>query len=129
MDLEKAIKSYLALRTKIAEIEGAAKKETGKLRVLMAQLEAYIKQRADEEGITNVTTDYGTGYWTTHYSCTVANPSAFFDYVVNTAKFELLEKRASKSAVKEYIDENGSVPPGVNFGSYSAFNVRAKDNK
>ena len=57
----------------------------------------------------------------------MADSAAFFDYVQQYDRFDLMEKRASKTAVREFVEQNnGDTPPGVNFGSVAVMNVRAK---
>jgi hypothetical protein len=124
MDYEKAVKNYLALRGQCAAIEKKAKQDVAELKQKMSMLETWITLKADEEGLKSVPTTLGTGYWSTHYTCTVAEPAAFFDAVREQGAWDLLDKRANKTAVRAYIDANGAPPPGVNFGSYRAFNVR-----
>jgi hypothetical protein len=36
----------------------------------------------------------------------------------------MLEKRVSKTAVRAYIDQTKSVPPGVNYGTKLEVNIR-----
>lgn len=124
MDYEKAISKYIELRHEIESIEREAKLKTGDLRKNMALLEAWITSKADAEGLKTVPSFAGTGYWSTHYTCTVPAPAQFFDFVRDNQQWDLLEKRASKTAVKAFAEATGTPPPGVNFSSYRAFNVR-----
>jgi mRNA-degrading endonuclease YafQ of YafQ-DinJ toxin-antitoxin module len=124
MDFDTAIAKYVALRKECEDIERDAKKEVATRKEKMALLEAWITTKAQDEGLTKVATHKGTGYWSTHYSCSVANPEAFFEYVREHEAWDLLEKRASKTAVRATVEEIGEVPPGVNFSSYKVFNVR-----
>lgn len=124
MDYETAVDKYLSLRKDIEEVEREAKVKVAELKQKMALLETWVTLKADEEGLKTVPTRGGTAYWSTHHSCSVAEPSVFFDYVRDNQAWDLIEKRASKLAVKAYIDEGGMPPPGVNFSSYRVFNVR-----
>lgn len=124
MDFDTAVKHYIALRKECDNIERDAKLATGELKKKMNLLEAWITQKADEEGLKNVATLHGTAYWSTHHSCSVAEPAVFFDFVKDNGAWDLLEKRASKLAVKSFIEGSGHAPPGVNFSSVRVFNVK-----
>jgi hypothetical protein len=129
MDFEKAIDKYLTLRKECDEINRNAKVEVGKRKEVMKKLEAWISLKADEAGLKTIPTQLGTGYWSTHHTCTLAEPESFFQYIKSEDAWDLLEKRASKTAVKAFIEEEGAPPPGVNFSSYMVFNVREQRSK
>jgi hypothetical protein len=125
MTLDKALAAYLKLRTEVERIEAAAKAETAKLKAQMQDLETWVTVKAQEEGLESIKAKgVGTAYWSTHHSCTVASRDAFFAYVKEHDAFDLLENRASKSAVKSFIEAAGEPPPGVNFSSVRVFNLR-----
>jgi len=124
MDYETAVTRYVELRKKIEEIDNEAKKKVAEVKKTMSMLETWISLQAKEDGLKTVPTAKGLAYWSTHHSCSVAEPSAFFEFVRENGAWDLLEKRASKTAVKAFIDEDGKPPPGVNFSSYRVFNVR-----
>ena len=125
MDYQTAIKQYAACRAEIESINQKAKTAVAEVKQTMQMLEQWITERAQADGLENIKTSHGTAYWSTHHTCTVAEPDSFFNFVKEQEAWDLIEKRASKSAVKSYIDEQNETPPGVNFSSYKAFNVRA----
>jgi hypothetical protein len=45
-------------------------------------------------------------------------------FIRDNEAFDMLEKRVSKTAVRGYMDENGSVPPGITYGSKLGINIR-----
>jgi chemotaxis methyl-accepting protein methylase len=129
VDYDTAMKLYFQCKSEVAAIEAEAKEKSTPLKEKMNTLIAWMEAKAQEEGLKNVPTQYGTGYWTTHTNCSVANSTEFFDFVRNQNAWELIEKRASKAAVSAYLDENKALPPGINFGKVRVFNVRAAGEK
>lgn len=124
-DFEETMAKYLDLRHQIARINERAKVEVAKRRKEMAGIEAEITEAAQAAGLTTIPTSLGTGYWVTHYSCTVSSPDEFRTFVRENEAWELTDTRANKTGVKAYIEANGGeLPPGVKFSSYRAFNVR-----
>ena len=92
---------------------------------------ARLKAEMQKLGIENVKTAVGTAYTTTTESVTVADQEVFFNYVKDNEAWELMEKRASKSAVLAVMgerDESGSrpdaPPPGISFYAVKSINVR-----
>ena len=129
MNYETACKKFLELDAECDMIEAEAKKKKAEIKKIMLDLENWITLKAQDDGLENVKTPYGTAYWSTHYTASVANPSAFKDFVVQTGAFDLMETRASKLAVKSYIEGHGEAPPGVNFSAIKVFNLRKPTEK
>lgn len=126
---ETAVAGILRAKDKMAAIDEEAKRQKKPLADTVAKLEAWIQTKAMAEGLDTVPTSEGTGYWSTHYKCTVSDQSVFMDYVRETGDLSLVDKRANKTAVKEYVNEHGQPPPGVNFGGYRVFQIRKKTVK
>lgn len=124
MDYDKAITEYLHLRTKVEAINAKAKADAAELREQMVMLENWMTMKANKEGLKNITTPHGTGYWSVHQRCSVANPEEFFNFVIGAQRWDLMEKRASKIAVKQEVEDTGAPPPGVNYSTIKVFNVK-----
>lgn len=129
LNYETAMAGILRAKEKMAEIDDEAKRKKKPLADTVAKLEAWIQTKAQDEGLDTIPTSAGTGYWSTHYKCTVGDQTAFMDYVRETGDLSLVDKRANKTAVKEYVNEHGQPPPGVNFGGYRVFQIRKKTVK
>lgn len=130
MNFENACKNYIQMRKSVAAIEAKAKADAAEYKSKMLMLETWITMKADEEGLDNVKTPYGTAYWSTIASATVADRDAFMRFVREQEAFDMLENRVSKEAVKSYMAENnGLVPPGVDFSQIRRFNLRVAGEK
>ena len=119
-----AAQMYVKLREQVAAVEREAKAKMAGLKEQMAQLETWFTLRASEEGLSTIATATGTAYWSTHNSATVADRTTFLDHCKAENSFDLVDVRASKTAVKAYIDAYGAPPPGVDFKSTRVFNLR-----
>lgn len=124
MNFEQAGEKYIALRNEVARIEGEAKTAVAELKSTMLDIENWFTIRAQEEGLSKIPTSVGTVYWSTHNSATVADRGALFEFCKENNTWDLIESRASKTAVKSYIEGHGAPPPGVNFSSVQVFNLR-----
>jgi hypothetical protein len=124
VNIDDAIAAYIKLRDKKAQIKAEAEARMGELSVKLDKLEGWIKERADENGVTSFRTKHGTAFLTTVDFATVADWDAMLKFVRENEAYDMLEKRVSKTAVRGYIDQLKAVPPGVNYGTRIEVNVR-----
>jgi hypothetical protein len=48
------------------------------------------------------------------------------NHVISTKNFDLLDRRANSTAVREFIKKNNVQPPGVNLSAHRTVGVRKK---
>lgn len=118
------IRTYMALRNQKEAIEAEMKSRVDGIKANMAKLEAWIKEKADEQGVTSFKSDFGTAFLTTTDYANVADWDAVLDFIRTNEAYDMLEKRISKVAVRGYIQQNKTVPPGVNYGTKLEVNIR-----
>ena len=122
--VEEVIGAYMKLRLKKEAIEAAAKAEAKVYKEKMTKLEAWLKVKADEDGVTSFKTDSGTAFLTTTDFAAVADWDSVLNFIRDNDAYDMLEKRVSKMAVRGYIEANKSVPAGVNYGTKLDINIR-----
>lgn len=127
--VDSAIGAYMALRRKKEAIEAKVKDEVSEIKAKMDKLEAWIKQQADTMGVTSFKTPHGTAFLTTTDYANVADWDAVLTYIRENEAYDMLEKRISKTAVRGYIEQNKTVPPGVNYGTKLEVNIRKPTTK
>lgn len=115
---------YVELRDQVAEIEARAKAEMAPLKETMGKIELYFKGLAAEEGVDSWKTKHGTVYLSRTDSVKLADPSMFFDYVVEHEAWDLIEKRASKTGVRTFLDHHNALPPGAEISTRVEVNIR-----
>ena len=122
--VESVISGYLKLRRKKESIEAEAKERAAEVKEKMVYLEKWLKDKADQDGVSSFKTGSGTAFLTTTDFATVADWYAVLGFVKENEAFEMLEKRVSKNAVREHIEAHSAVPPGVNYGTKLNINIR-----
>lgn len=122
--LEQLLDYYLQARDKEAEISKRHTEELKPVRALMDQIETAFLTRMQADGTTSFKSDKGTAYQTTHTSVTVADRNAFFDWALENDHDGMIDVRANKTAVKEYLEATKAAPPGLTIRSIVAVNVR-----
>jgi len=123
--IEEVIGLYRQLRARKEQIEESIKPKLAGIREDMLALEGWLLEQAESEGVKSFRTNAGTAFVTTQDSATVADWDKVLSYIVENEGYDLLEKRVSKTVVRDFIEENGAPPPGVNFNSRRTINVRA----
>jgi hypothetical protein len=118
------IATYLTLRSQKEALVQATKAKTMEIDAKMVKIEAWIKQQADVQGVTSFKSDHGTAFLTTVDYANVADWDATLRFIRESEAYDMLEKRVSKTAVRAYIDQTKSVPPGVNYGTKLEVNIR-----
>lgn len=124
MNMSDVIRAYVKLRDQKAAIEAEARERVAEIKAKMAKLEAYIKMQMDAQGVTSLKSEYGTAFLTTTDYATVSDWDAVLEFIRKHEAYDLLEKRVSKLAVRNYIEQMGSVPPGVDYGTKVEVNIR-----
>jgi hypothetical protein len=77
-----------------------------------------------EQGVQNFKTDHGTAYQVTIMSAKVDNRVDFLNHVKQGA-WDMLDARALKEPVKDWLDaHNGVPPPGVKIDFVTKCNIR-----
>lgn len=129
VNVDDVVSAYLKLRDKKAQIKAEADTKMNELTAKMDQLEGWIKEKADKDGVTSFRTKHGTAFLTTVDFAAVADWDAMLKFVRENEAFDMFEKRVSKTAVRGYIEQLKTVPPGVNYGTRLEVNVRKPTNK
>lgn len=127
--VDSVIATYMRLRRKRDTIEAETKERVATLKAKMSQLEAWLKAKADADGVSSFKTPHGTAFLTTTDFANVADWDAVLRFIREQEAFDMLEKRVSKTAVRAYMDEAGTVPPGINYGTRIDVNIRKPTTK
>lgn len=127
--VDKLIKAYLLLRNKKEAIEAKVKEEVSGIKEQMAQLENFMQLKADELGVTQFKTENGTAFLSTVDQALVSDWDKVLEFVAKNEAYELLEKRVSKNAVRDYMKQNKEVPPGVSYRTLIKVSVRKPSTK
>lgn len=122
--VDAVIKQYMRLRDKKAAVEATVKVEVDKIKADMTKIEAWLKAKADADGVTSFKTEHGTAFLTTTDFANVENWDEVLRFIREQDAYDMLERRVSKTAVRGYIDSNKEVPPGITYGTKLDINIR-----
>jgi nitrate reductase assembly molybdenum cofactor insertion protein NarJ len=124
VDINGAAALYVELRDKIAEIKARMKEEVKPYQKGMEDLDAMLLKVLQDQGAKSIATPSGTVYQRVERSATIRDKKAFSDFVKENDQYDLIDWRANKVAVFDYIEENSGEVPGVNTSAFMTIGVR-----
>lgn len=122
--LDEIVAKYLELRDKKKVYKDEYDAKVAELDTAMDRIEAYMLKQMGEQGLENLPTSAGTAYKSIRTSATVADWDSFLNFVKSNEAWSMLERRAAKAAVDEFVTANGDLPPGININRAVVCNIR-----
>lgn len=123
--LDRLVEAYRLLRDKKAELEAAHKARIAEINRRQELIENKILELFNAAGVESARTPHGTAYVSEVITARVVSRDAFFHFVQTHDAWEMLEARANKTAVKQFIDEHdGALPPGIDVATIRKINIR-----
>ena len=127
--VDKWIGQAVALRDMIKEIEKRHEEELKDYKESLEQVRGHLQQFFTETGQVNTKTSAGTAFLSTTYRASLADPKAFMDFVQEFQYFSLLDRKANVTAVRAFVKQKKTLPPGVNLTGVAKVNIRRPGQK
>lgn len=127
--VDKRVAQYIQVRDAISSLKEKHEAELKPLVETQNLLTGWLQEFMDAAGAENVKTSHGTCYQSTRYTASLADPEAFMNFVKSTSNYDLLDRKANVTAVREYVDGNNALPPGVNLSAIKTVGVRRASGK
>jgi hypothetical protein len=124
MDIDGLVSRYIALRDKKAEYKAEYDGKVAKVDDLLRKVEGVLLKHFQDTGVESVRTESGTAYTSTRSSAKVVDWDSFLAFVKESDSWDMLEHRCAKTVVEEYKNENGDLPPGLNWSSEVTVGIR-----
>lgn len=129
-DLELRAGQFVKLRDLKAQIKEKHEEELKPVNEALEGLKELMGKAMSALNVDSVKTSCGTVSFTAKASASLSDASAFWNHCVVTGNFDLIDKKANVTAVKDYIEKNnGNAPPGVTFSVYRDIGVRRPTGK
>lgn len=124
--VDQRVGQYIQVRDALKALEEEYEKKKQPLVEVQNLLNGWLMDFLDKAGADSIKTAAGTCYLSTRYTASLADPDAFMKHVIENNRFELLDRRANATAVKDYVKEHGQLPPGANLSAMKTLGVRRR---
>ena len=148
--VEQVVEKYVTLREIKRDLERDHEDALKPINEQLEKLETWLLGRMNEDGVDSYKTKQGTAYKTVKTSCQMADGAMYREFVfrpiyddienrlgeqtaslvlshiMTLARWNLVDFRALKKGVEEYIEDHKQVPPGLNVTQTTTVNVRSK---
>lgn len=128
-DMQKRIEQYIGLRDKLKVIDEEHENRRKDYVQMMERVSGLIRSFMEANKLENLKTKAGTCYTSTRHTASLADPDAFMKFVIATNRFDLMDRRANATAIKEYVEAEKVLPPGVNLTALQTVGVRRPTGK
>ena len=123
--LDKLVKIYRKLRTRMTELTQAYDTQAEVLKAQQDEIKNAIKEQMKTMGVTSVRTTEGTAVMSVRTRYTTQDWDSFKKFMLEHEAIDLLEKRIAQTNMAQFLEENpGVVPPGLNSSSEYDISVR-----
>ena len=122
--IETRVEQYVKIRDIIRDLEKKHEETIKPYKDSLEALGSVLLDHLTTTGLESARTASGTVYRTERVSASIQDVSAFWGHVVGTESWDLIDKRANKTAVSDYVSVNGTPPPGVNYNVSHVVGVR-----
>lgn len=124
INVEKVIGLYMKKRLEKEQLEATVKEQLKEISEAMLKLESFLMQQMEADGVTSYKTAHGTAFKTSTDFANVADWNLTLDFIREHDKYEMLERRVNKTAVRAFMEETSGTVPGVNYGTKVSINIR-----
>jgi hypothetical protein len=126
--MELRTQQYIDVRSAIEKLKEKHEEEMKGLLEIKELLAARIQKFMNDNKLENLKTAAGTCYTTNHYSASVMDGEAFMS-LVKEGNWDLIERRANSTAVREWVETKKELPAGVNLSVTQHLGVRRPTKK
>jgi hypothetical protein len=124
MNAREVISQFIKLRERKAALKAEYEEKASKIQEHMDKIETALLKTFAAQGVDSLKTDAGTAFQSTRTSASVSDKELFLEFVRIKEEWALLDIRASKSAVEQFVASNQELPPGVNWRSERVVTIR-----
>ncbi len=127
--VDKRIEQFVAIRDRLKALDDEHEEKCRPLKELRDLLTGWMQEFLEKTGSDSIKTAHGTCYSTTRYTASLADPQAFMNFVIENSAWDLINRTANPTAVRDYVAEKGALPPGVNLNALRTVGVRRANGK
>ena len=126
---DRVITAFIKTRDEIAVLKKQFEEAVAAMKVLQEKRGGWLKTQMDSLGVKGIKGVSGSVSIDWKDSAKVADPAIFLSWVFENTeeRKHFLENRVSKTAVKQYLEDEdhaGALPPGVDYSRFKDVKIR-----
>lgn len=126
MTVDQVIAARLKLRRYKDMLETKHSAEIKPITEQIDKIDNWLQSELQKRGLQNFSSVSGTAFLKTKTDSTSHDWDATLKWIIETGAYEFLEKRVSKTAITDYMEQHGEAPPGISVTRYTSVGVRSK---
>lgn len=125
-DIAAKVQKYINIRNELDAKRKEYQEFEKSLKQKLEDIQFEILNISDELGVDSLKTEFGTAYRSVKSSYRIVNWEEYLDWAEKNGALHTLQKRVTKSAVDEIVQEDleGDLPPGLDLYSEVTINIR-----
>ena len=123
--VDKRVDQYIQVRNKLKQLDDEFELKRKPLVELQQILSGWIQSFLEKTGSQSVKTKSGTCYQSVRYTASLADADIFMNFDKENNLFDLIDRKANATAVRDYVEEHKVLPPGVNLSAIKTVGVRS----
>jgi hypothetical protein len=124
VDVNEVVQAYIVLRDARDALKKKQADDMIPITSKMQKLEGWLQNYLTGNKVNSLKVDSGTAFLKEVSSATVEDGEAFIEFVRASGMWELIERRCAKSVVDDYVEQHGTLPPGVKYSRETVCQVR-----
>lgn len=121
--MDKKVEQFIKVRDIIKRMDDEYEEKVTEWKDILEKLRGEIQAFLNDNGLKNLRTPAGSCYTSEKSTASLADPEAFMNYVTANNAFDLLDRRANGTAVKDFVKKHKSLPPGCNLNTIQTLGV------
>lgn len=121
--MDPLVERYVKLRDLKAKIKAEYDEKVGKVDAALEGIEGGLMSFLNQTGLETANSKFGTFFKRTTTSAKVADRDVFLHFVIENDALNFLVSKANPTAVNEYIEVHGTVPPGIDLTRMTSISV------
>lgn len=121
---DEVIREFVSLRDARAVLKEQYEADDAGMKENMEKRDTWLLQKLKADKVDSIRTEYGTAYTQTKTKFSVADWPSYWKFVGDNQRFDLLEKRPSQGALSKMLEENETMPPGLNRFTEQSVTIR-----
>jgi hypothetical protein len=128
VDINGCAALYVELRDQVTKLKAELKEKLKPYNKGLEDLDAVLLKALQDQGAKSITTPSGTIYQRIERSASIKDKKAFSEFVKTNNLFDLIDWKANKVAVFNYLGDGNADVPGVNTSAFMTIGVRRGTN-